>query len=310
MSTMRIAVAGTCGLATIISKIIQEHTSHQLLVLSRTPQPTLTSQGYQCQTVDYNDPSSIQHSLMGVDTVISTVTGTPQLRLIEAAVQARVRRFAPAEFEGRPSLRPVGDPLDRGRAAALALLQHYRAYIQSTVFVCGILYERFAVGGLASVGIGISSGAGGEGDYVLDARNMTAQAPAYSPSGGYTSISMTSVYDVGRFVVRALDMTSWPAELTMCGERVLVSSLIQTVKQCRGRDFTHVQWHNLGTLNYELTLAQLAGDHARQRRLQTLIATVEGRYDFAVPGALNTQFPDIQPEPFRNWFARNWVGVP
>lgn len=171
---------------------------------------------------------------MGVDTVISTVTGTPQLRLIEAAVQARVRRFAPAEFEGRPSLRLVGDPLDRGRAAALALLQHYSQNIKSTVFVCGIFYERFAVGGLASLGIGINSGAGGEGDYILDARNMTAQAPAYNTAGGYTSISMTSVYDVGRFVVRALDMTSWPAELTMCGERVLVSSLIQTVRQCRG----------------------------------------------------------------------------
>ncbi|KAF2502827.1 NAD(P)-binding protein [Lophium mytilinum] len=310
MSTMRIAVAGTCGLAKVISRIIQEHTSHQLLVLSRTPQPTLASQGYQCLIVDYNDPSSIHHSLMGVDTVISTVTGTPQLRLIEAAVQARVRRFAPAEFEGRPSLRLVGDPLDRGRAAALALLQHYSQNIKSTVFVCGVFYERFAVGGLASLGIGINSGAGGEGDYILDARNMTAQAPAYNTAGGYTSISMTSVYDVGRFVVRALDMIFWPAELTMCGERVLVSQLIQTVRQCRGRDFAHVQWHNPGTLNYELTLAQLAGDHARQRRLQALIATVEGRYDFALPGALNTQFPDIQPEPFQNWFARNWVGVP
>jgi hypothetical protein len=205
----------------------------------------LAAQGYQYQTVDYNDPSSILHSLMGVDTVISTVTGTPQLRLIEAAVQARVRRFAPAEFEGRPSLRTASDPLDRGRAAALALLQHYRAYIQSTVFVCGILYERFAVGGLASLGIGLSSASGSEGDYILDARNMTAQAPAYSPSGGYTTISMTSAHDVGRFVVRALDMAQWPAELTMAGERIMVSSLIEIVKQCRGRPLYQGDDHRL-----------------------------------------------------------------
>jgi len=92
---------------------------------------------------------------MGVDTIISTVTGNAQLRLIEAAVACRVRRFAPAEFEGQPGLRAQGDPLDRGRAAALALLQHYRGHIQSTVFVCGILYERFAVEGMRKHGIGV-----------------------------------------------------------------------------------------------------------------------------------------------------------
>jgi len=88
--------------------------------------------------VDYNDPSSLQHALLGVDTVISTVTGNPQLRLIEAAVQCRVRRFAPAEFEGQPGLRAQNEVLDRGRNAALALLQYYQGHIQYTVFVCGI----------------------------------------------------------------------------------------------------------------------------------------------------------------------------
>ncbi|OCK77184.1 NAD(P)-binding protein [Lepidopterella palustris CBS 459.81] len=310
MSTMRIAVAGTCGLALIISREIQEQTSHQLLILSRTPQPGLISQGYQCQTVDYNDPTSIQHSLMGVDTVISTVTGTPQLRLIEAAVATGVRRFAPAEFEGRPSLRMVGDPLDRGRAAALALLQHYRRHIQSTAFICGVLYERFSVHGLAAHRIGVNSGIANEGDYILDARNMTAQAPVYDANNNFSTICMTSAYDVGRFVVRALDMVHWPSELTMCGERTTVNSLIHTVKQCRGRDFTHVQWHNPDLLKYELTLAQLAGDVPRQKRLFALIATAEGRYDFESPGYLNAQFPDIQPESFGSWFTRNWQGVP
>jgi hypothetical protein len=69
---------------------------------------------------------------MGIDTVISTVTGTPQLRLIEAAVQCRVRRFAPAEFEGQPGLRGQNVVLDRGKNAALALLQYYQGHIQYT----------------------------------------------------------------------------------------------------------------------------------------------------------------------------------
>jgi len=36
MSIMRIAIAGTCGLALEIAREIQEETSHQLLILSRT----------------------------------------------------------------------------------------------------------------------------------------------------------------------------------------------------------------------------------------------------------------------------------
>jgi hypothetical protein len=67
---------------------------------------------------------------MGIDTVISTVTGDPQLRLIEAAVQCRVRRFAPAEFEGQPGLRSQNPVLDRGKSAALSLLRYYQGHIQ------------------------------------------------------------------------------------------------------------------------------------------------------------------------------------
>ncbi|ORY14420.1 hypothetical protein BCR34DRAFT_232429 [Clohesyomyces aquaticus] len=310
MSNMRIAVAGTCGLALIIAREIHEETSHQLLILSRSHQPGLISQGYQCQVVDYNDTNSIQHSLMGVDTVISTVTGNAQLRLIEAAVQCRVRRFVPAEFEGQPGLRIQGDPLDRGKAAALALLQHYRAYIHSTVFVCGILYERFSVNGMRSQRIGTNTGYGNEGDYILDARNMTAEAPVYDAVGNLAYLCMTSAYDVGKYVVRALDMAQWPAELSMCGERTSVNQLIDTVRQCRGRMFNNVDWQNPEGLRYQLTLAQVEGDVPRQKRIFTLIATAEGRYDFANPAYLNTQFPDIRPISFRDWFTRNWASVP
>jgi hypothetical protein len=103
-----------------------------ILIKPSQHQSALISQGYQCQVVDYDDPASLQHALMGIDTVISTVTGTPQLRLIEAAVQCRVRRFAPAEFEGQPGLRGQNVVLDRGKNAALALLQYYQGHIQYT----------------------------------------------------------------------------------------------------------------------------------------------------------------------------------
>lgn len=172
---------------------------------------------------------------MGVDTVISTVTGTPQHRLIEAAVQCRVRRFAPAEFEGQPGLRGQNHILDRGRTSALALLQHYRSYIEYTVFVCGIFYERFSVNGMMSQRIGSNTGYGSEGDFIANARYMTSVAPVYDEAHNLSCLCLTSAHDVARFVVRSLDMPAWASEMSMCGERTSVSALVDMIQTCRSK---------------------------------------------------------------------------
>ncbi len=172
---------------------------------------------------------------MGVDTVISTVTGSAQLRLIEAAIQCQVRRFAPAEFEGQPELRRQDDILDRGRTAALQLLQHYRGHLQYTVFVCGILFERLSINGMASHRIGVNSGYWREGDYIAHARDMTSVAPVWNDAQNLACLCLTSAYDVARFVVRSLDMPLWAPEMSMCGERMTVHMLVEIIRSCRSK---------------------------------------------------------------------------
>ncbi|OAK95527.1 hypothetical protein IQ06DRAFT_320286 [Phaeosphaeriaceae sp. SRC1lsM3a] len=277
---MRVAVAGTCGLALLIAQEINDETSHQLVILSRT--------GYQCQVVDYDDPRSLQHALMGIDTVISTVTGNPQLRLIEAAVQCRVRRFAPAEFEGQPGLRGQNVVLDRGKNAALSLLD---------VFVCGILYERFSVNGMLSQHMGASTGYGNEGDYIANPRNMTAYVPTFDAARNLACVCLTSAYDVAQFVVRALDMPVWEREMSMYGERMTVNDLVEVIRVCRN-------------LQHQLVQAQAVGNGARYRQLSPLVATAEGRFDFAIPGYLNMLNPDIETTTFQDWFLHNWANIP
>lgn len=63
-------------------------------------------------------------------------------------------------------------------------------------------------------------------------------------------------------------------------------------------------------LEYQMTMAQLGGDTAGQRRLAPLLATAEGRYDFAVPAYLNSVYPDVQVTRFQDWFLRNWASIP
>lgn len=53
-----------------------------------------------------------------------------------------------------------------------------------------------------------------------------------------------------------------------------------------------------------MTMAQVAGDVLKQRRLATLIETAESHYDCATPAYLNSAFPDIQPTGFARWFQR------
>lgn len=168
--------------------------------------------------------------------MISTVTGSNQVPLIKAAVAARVRRFAPAEFEGPPQLRPANDPLDRGRSDARRWLAYYSGNIETTVFICGIFYERFQPGGLVRARIGARSGYGNEGDYIMDVANMSAQAPAYdSNNQPNVTVCMTSVADVARFVTRAIEMPRWPAELHMSGERLTVQQLLLVVRHLKSK---------------------------------------------------------------------------
>lgn len=221
-------------MSTRLSERLRFINRSRALLTHSQPQPALGQQ-YQVAVVDYRNLNNLTFALRGIDTVISTVTGANQVELIKAAVQARVRRFAPAEFEGPPQLRPTGDPLDRGRTAARQWLLHYQQHIQTTVFVCGILYERFQPGGLRHSAMGVTSGFSNEGDYIMNCRAMTAEVPAYNARNEPTvTICMTAAEDVARFVTKALDLPHWPAELRMSGQRVQVTDLVALVQQLKG----------------------------------------------------------------------------
>jgi len=208
--------------------------------LTSQAKPDLTTYGYQIVVVDYDDQDNLQFNLRGVDLVISTVSGTPQMNLIDAAATSNVRRFCPAEFEGPPARRARNDPLDRGKAAALERLRHWshqrQCIMRFTIFTCGVLYERFAPNGLYSAGIGNSTGATYQGAYLMDVGNNTAEIVERNSAGRPIYISMISLNDVGRFVaaVVALDLQTWPNELRMTGERRTVSEVIQWAEAVKG----------------------------------------------------------------------------
>jgi nucleoside-diphosphate-sugar epimerase len=197
------------------------------------------------EQVDYSNSTDLKFKLAGVDTVISTVNGDAQLALIDAAAAAHVRRFVPSEFAGPPSLRPQNDLLDNGRRAAiLRLHQHEATGMRFTVFTCGVLYERFAPGGMVASQIGLLSNIGREGDYLIDFRRRRAQIPYHNAAGQPATICMTSAADVARFVVAALDLPAWPREFRMRGERMTVRDLVAVAESVQGERSLIPSHHN------------------------------------------------------------------
>jgi hypothetical protein len=194
-----------------------------------------------------------------------------------------------------------------------------------TIFSCGIFYERFANGGLAAMNIGASTGIQNEGAYLMNPRFGTAEVVERTTSGQPIYVCLTSVYDVGRFIVAALDLgpQNWPAEYRMSGERRTVTEILQWAAAVRGS-----KSHNLDPADKMLTFevemfstdviepqdlaahlqhATYYQDYAKVARIQELIATERRRYDFDNP-TLN-QLVNVQPISFWSWLSAQW-GVP
>ncbi|GAD94607.1 isoflavone reductase family protein [Paecilomyces variotii No. 5] len=304
---IKIAIAGTSGLAQYMGHYLDTQTSHQFIFLSRNPNPGLSAKGWQVIQVNYTDVKDLHYKLTGIDIVISTIQGQAQLALIDAAAHMHVRRFIPAEFEGLPALRPQSDILDRGKTAALNRLAHYRTNngMESAVFACGVFYERFAPGGMASLQLGQSIYANNEGDYLMDIRRMAAQIPYLDPAGNEVRICLTSAQDVVRFVVEALELPEWPTEFTMCGDRMTLNDVVGVAENMMGIHQFHRVGHSVESLQHSLEYATSIGNMPEQWRLYQLLATAAGRYDFEEAN-LNAMV-DVQPLTGLGVILGSWV---
>lgn len=197
--------------------------------------------GYQVTVVNYDNQDDLRFHLRGIDIVISTVSGISQINLIDAAANSRVQCFVPADYQDKLGGRPTNDPLDHGRAASIERLRHWahhpRHRMRYTIFACGVFYERFARGGLASIGIGTSTAIGYQGSYLMNMETNAAEIVEYSTAGYPISVSMTSAHDLARFIVAALDLDQriWPIEFRMQGDRKTVTEIVQYAEAVKGR---------------------------------------------------------------------------
>ncbi|KAK6219382.1 hypothetical protein LQW54_002112 [Pestalotiopsis sp. IQ-011] len=308
---MRIAIAGGGGFANILARQLSE-TPHATIVLSRRTHPEFENYGCQVIAVDYGDLESLQFTLRGVDLVISTISGPEQINLIDAARRARVGCFVPSEFEGPLSRRPTDhDPFERDSLTALDFLDRCAASrsrpMRYTVFSCGLFYERYGPGGLASLNMGASFGAQRPSTDMLDLAAGIAEYPVTNSHGHQVHVTMTSVYDVASFVVSAIELGihNWPREFRMRGAHLTTQRLVEITQEATGIELEvfsrpYQQVHDW--LHYHNNMQ----DATSSRKMLHLIQVADGRFAFNDTANLN-ELVDVAPVGLLTWLQSTWA---
>ncbi|KAF2462059.1 NAD-P-binding protein [Lineolata rhizophorae] len=291
-----VAVAGgSGGLGLIIAHSILDSKKHKVVVLSRKENPELSALGVDVRPVDYNDLSSLIAALNGVHTVISTIAvpnkalADSQIALINAAVAAGVKRFAPSEFtiSSYDSIELYAPKTAVWDAVVASGLEYTR-------FTCGLFHNFWAAGtpkGEKEALAGMPAW-----NFIINVKAGTADIPG----DGGVKIAVIDTRDVARFVTASLDLPKWDEELGMLGEYASWNELVDKAEKATGRKF-------LRRYTTRQELVKLAEDPEKRFYNQFRIAMVDQK--FTVPPTLNEKFPEIRPMSTQDFLDNAWAGV-
>ncbi|KAH7257899.1 hypothetical protein BKA59DRAFT_471262 [Fusarium tricinctum] len=242
---VRIAIAGASSeLAREILDRLVGTGKHEIIALVRKETssfPELT--GVKWIQTDYNDESELVEVLRGVNTVLCffAVHLDPgcetQKRLIDAAVKAGVRRYAPSEWATGVKL-----------ADSLDVMSWYSGKIEIVKYLENLNsekkvleYTRFQPGGFM--------------DYFCHPHKTTKYVTTAVVNVDFEkrraivvegtlddNIVYTSVEDIANVVTQAVDYEGeWPEVGGICGEKITIRQLLKLGEDMRGKPFT-IEW--------------------------------------------------------------------
>ena len=236
---VKVAIAGGTGSLGrhLVDGILAVH-KHELIVLSRSPNPELEKLGVTVKVVSYDDQASLVGALQGVHTLISTVSLADGDALVEvhrallnAAKEAAVHRFIPPEFgvHGIPN-----DPIEFFRYKAQISQAVKESGLEYTLFQNGYFMNYLAVG---TKGIGYFPGS----RFVVDVQKGTASLPG----DGTSSLVYTRVEDIAAYVAALLDLKKWPETSQVIGDRLTWHDLVALAESIRGECRNLIHFHSL-----------------------------------------------------------------
>ena len=290
--------------------------------------------------VDYLSTESLTTALKGVHTVVSITSaldGTQaqiQINLLNAAVQAGCKRFAPAQWGFGPKgwenitfTKEDGEPVwnecvknkDRIESAKFnigSFMNYFGLGIHTTSTAPSddetMLQQLQAGGGYAAGEDEAIQGLQRQGDlkdgsgaFLIGMKNAIAELPM-KEDGQWPRISMISMRDVGRFLVASLDLQKWEEDMTMVGDTLTMGELLAHAEAVTGKKFQ----------------VEVTNKESQQKRLRDIapedfmgmiwaefkLAYIRDLEDEAVlRPVVNKLCPTVKPMSVREYMEKYWI---
>ncbi|KAG8162427.1 hypothetical protein KVR01_008192 [Diaporthe batatas] len=312
---VKVAIAGGSGqVAREVIDALLAADKHEITVLSRAVTNGIPSMVH-WRVVSYDNKPDLSASLKGVHTLLSFVqlladpANQSQKNLIDAAIAAGVRRFAPSEYGSAGTIHMpwwIGKEEVRNY---LRKVNENEKLLEYTLFQPGLFLDYLASPYKTARHVDPL-------DTVFDLQNCRAIAV-----DGHEDavITFTAAADLASMVARAVDYEGeWPEIGGIRGNRVAFSQVIKLGEKIRGRPFVvdKVKLEDLeaGVLKTSWTLKQkhqavpdeqLAG-FLTEVPIGFLLSSVNGAWD--ISDEFNQLFPACELHEMGEFLTKVWAG--
>lgn len=347
MPTLALAGGTSPSLGRAIVTAVFAQTSWYVLILSRSAHTPIwlraidpDARRHRISAVDYASADSLVTALTAQDvhtlvSVTSAVDGTQaqtQINLLQAAVKAKCKRFAPSQWGFGPKGWAEVESLQWFGQGVRDECAKYRGQIEFTFFNQGSFMNYIGHGIFTTPEVADQGGAalaqlrlgGGykpgedeacqglhrqgplvdhSGAFLLGLKNAIAELPV-KDDGQWPQISLTSMRDVGRFVAASLDLPKWEEEMSMVGETLTMGELLASAEAVTGKKFnvTVLKWQDL-----EERLATTT-DFMERLWIEFNLAYIRDQQDEVVlRPVLNRLCPEVKPMTVREYMDKYWT---
>lgn len=347
-----LAIAGgtspSLGRAIISAMLLSQPTSSwNAVILSRNSKVPIwlraldkDSLRTEIRIVDYLNTDSITAALDGVHTVVSitsAIDGTQpqiQVNLLDAAIKAGCKRFAPAQWGfGRKGWKNIAFMKEDGERV-WAACEKNKDKIESGMFNIGSFMnylghgiypepasplddettirqlqegegyadgEDEAIEGLQRQG-DLKDGSGG---ILIGMKNAIAQLPI-KDNGQWPRVTFITMRDVGRFVVASLDLLKWEEDMTMVGDTLSLGELLAYAEEVSGKKF---EVETISKADEEKRLGEIdKNDFMAMAWCEFRLAFIRDQEDEAIVRPIvNELCPSVKPTSVREYLEKHWT---
>jgi len=317
---VRVAIAGGSGqLAHHIIDALLERKKHEIIVLSRRdPNPGEVIEGTTWVKVDYNDKANLVKALDGVHTLLSFVLsfkdegGVASKLLIDAAVEAGVKRFAPNEWSTNATTHLHWYATKHVIRDYLKEINKDKKVLEYTLFQPGLFMNYFTHPYKTSPYMSHIT-------MPVDFESRQATLVADTEA----RITLTEIHDIARVVARAIEYEGeWPVTGGIQGNSILLSDLVALGEKLRGQPFkvSHLKKEDLmaGELKDEWMTSMVSShpslseedqrDFARRGAIAFVLSFGDSVWN--VSDEWNKLLPDFEFVKYDKFLADVWVGKP